>query len=822
MAAADESYEYSLGDDSEESFRDEEESDEEERPNRWRGPKSTWQQLNSEEIDTFTALKKIRDRDLSIHLYNAFKLKQRHQKTEDRLAVKGPSAGKDINVATGQPVQPDDWLPQQSWTAWPMRVGKVPSPQDDASTRFNDPDERYTLRKPVQDMPSTVLEEIIGAHILKTAKEKFNSRPWDKPDKSSGEEDEDSEVQSKDSDRETTASASTSAKKSKSGSRSRSRSKSAKREYHSEDERMDVDPKDSQPIGDEREEPSKKRRLIPVITTDDDLSYSLLRPSVRHILSKLDATLSILHNVQESLNYQSDSAGSEATESSRHSGRRSSSRQSSRTPTSTTRGRPRGSKSRTQARGRSRANERTAPSLEKGSQPDGNEQKGLASAKPRMGRPKKTYPRLEDETDREFAIRIARLRKRPIPVFPDDDAAAAQPYLDLDQDPEPEAHSATEEEEELGREGGHIGDGEEETPGPNPSPHGRTTTTHQKKRKATQSSPSPRPHHASSSVSTTPGSRQRKSSLKTRRLGLRDWRDALGAAALAGFPAQALDRAARRCADLFAHGQQDFALHSLAEGPTASSGRRASHSQSRDRDPRRGWSRATYYGPGMAVPPLLSLPHAGEGDGAGNGDGMHMHEEGGYGDRDGYADERRAPTASDDEDPRRRRSASRPRARSGTGSGTGRSRSRPRSRSRSASAPGSYACAFRDCPRAMAGEGFARRQNLLRHLRLVHSWTPSTASEVGSEGTGAESGVGRVFPAEEVDSEDEMYGAVHVDGFLRRIRMRPGWRGGDAGEEPRRRRGGLGNVRTRGRSWVGGSDADDDGDTRMGGSGYEE
>lgn len=49
-----------------------------ERPNRWHGPPSTWQQLNIEEIDTITALNDIRNQDLSVHLYNAFALKQRH------------------------------------------------------------------------------------------------------------------------------------------------------------------------------------------------------------------------------------------------------------------------------------------------------------------------------------------------------------------------------------------------------------------------------------------------------------------------------------------------------------------------------------------------------------------------------------------------------------------------------------------------------------------------------------------------------------------------------------------------------------------------
>lgn len=55
---------------------------EDERPNRWTGPPSTWQQLNSAEINTLTALNEIRSQDLSIHLYNAFALKHRHDKRE--------------------------------------------------------------------------------------------------------------------------------------------------------------------------------------------------------------------------------------------------------------------------------------------------------------------------------------------------------------------------------------------------------------------------------------------------------------------------------------------------------------------------------------------------------------------------------------------------------------------------------------------------------------------------------------------------------------------------------------------------------------------
>ena len=94
-----------------------------------------------------------------------------------------------------------------------------------------------------------------------------------------------------------------------------------------------------------------------------------------------------------------------------------------------------------------------------------------------------------------------------------------------------------------------------------------------------------------------------------------------------------------------------------------------------------------------------------------------------------------------------------------------------RSRSRSASTPGTHLCHIRECPRGVAGEGFSRRPNLLRHMRLVHGLQEGDAP----------------LPAD-VDSEDEMLGGVHRDGFLKPVKIRPGWRSADLAAEPRKRR----------------------------------
>ncbi|OTB05706.1 hypothetical protein M426DRAFT_128554 [Hypoxylon sp. CI-4A] len=720
-SVADESEEYRPSEeDSNDSSDDDEEYYESRRPNRWRGPDSTWQFFNAEEINTYTALTEIRNRDLSVHLYNAFSLKQTYKRSQD-----GPVSGKDIDKSTGQVVQLDDWLPQRTWTAWPMRADKVPSPQDFANDLHHDPNERFTLRKAIREMPSTALEEIIGARTLKMAKEKFNARPWVEESASDRESQSGSGGGSENeeaSDAETSRSTSVRVK------RSRSKSINVKYEDPSGDERMDVD--EQQPEHPPLEDRTKEPLLRPAIAIDDGLSYSILRPSVRHILTNLDTTLTILHNMREStINYQSDSGDSEASDSS----------QRPRTPpTGKKRGRPLGSVDRTRSRGRSQERQKTVSPSKGGPPAPPKEAKGK-----RAGRPKKMYPRLEGETDREYAIRIARLQKKPIPIFTDEP----------EPEPEPESSSDT---DNAGSDSGNSGDDEEIA-------STNHTETKRRKRKGERGTKNT---SRASSTSTASG-QQRNSQTGKKHVGLRDWRDVLGAASLAGFPSAALDRAARRCADLFG---QDMTLHTLLEAPAGSS-RKASASRA-----------VTTYVPGMPYPPLL--------------DPEDEEEEDDDDDNDNDPSPRqmavRGGTSEDEagRSPARSRSVSQAR---------GRSRSKSRSRSASA-APGAYLCSIPDCPRSVAGEGFSRRQNLLRHLKLVHGFDETTTTtttraspgaEAGAAGAVVVGGVPTVLLPEDVDSEDEMLGAVHVDGFLRPIKMQRGWRTEDVSLELRRKKSGL-------------------------------
>lgn len=53
------------------------ESDVDDRPNRWTGNPSTWHSLTEQERGLANSLDQIRNQDLSIHLYNAHALKKR-------------------------------------------------------------------------------------------------------------------------------------------------------------------------------------------------------------------------------------------------------------------------------------------------------------------------------------------------------------------------------------------------------------------------------------------------------------------------------------------------------------------------------------------------------------------------------------------------------------------------------------------------------------------------------------------------------------------------------------------------------------------------
>ncbi|KAI0467201.1 RNA polymerase I-specific transcription initiation factor-domain-containing protein [Xylaria cf. heliscus] len=660
-----------VGNDSDEYLPDSDDSDAEDgRPNRWTGPPSTWQQLNSAEIDTLTALNEIHNQDLSIHLYNAFALKHRHRhqhghNTSKTCYAARPVPNQDVDITTGQPVKEDKWMPPNAWTAWPLPANVVPHPE--FMKRTDAADEHFTFRMQSLYTPKNELEEVISATTLRLAKEQFRARKISQQDENIVEPDPESSYEEGSS---VEMSSEPSRVRSKSRAKSGSKSRFVKYESASEVEIMDVD--NSRVKKRSPSTRSERIRLKTVVATDDELSYTLLRPSTQRILGKLDTTLKVLHSAQESRTHcPSESEASDASSRSQ-----SRSRSRSRGP----------SRTRTQspdARHRRPQNSRLSSIARDSVVPE------TAGEVKKRGRPRKEYPRIEGETDRDYVVRIARLRKKPIPHFEDDD-------------PEPASDA---------------------TPAPNSAAEYTDRNARAKPRARKARSKSRLRQKASKALSDIASADETSEKLlrlpKLSRVRLRDWRDVLGAAALAGFPAPALDRAARRCADLFG---ASFVLHTLQEGPPG---------QTRS-------DKHVRYEPGMKIPSLLDSE------------------------------------ASNDERPSQRQCTHTPGATSMEPSeGEGQSRRPAKSKQAQSryksGADEKFLCMVSNCPRAV--EPFDRRQNLVRHLRLIHNYH---------------------YPSDELRAEaasgDEMHGTVHVDGFLKPIKMRPGWGGDDDGDAAKEKR----------------------------------
>ncbi len=54
------------------------------RPNRWKGPLSTWHSLTEQERGLAASLDTLRNEDLSVHLFNAHALKRRAREIEEK------------------------------------------------------------------------------------------------------------------------------------------------------------------------------------------------------------------------------------------------------------------------------------------------------------------------------------------------------------------------------------------------------------------------------------------------------------------------------------------------------------------------------------------------------------------------------------------------------------------------------------------------------------------------------------------------------------------------------------------------------------------
>lgn len=627
---------------------------------------------------------------------------------------------------------------------------------DELLPRTADEHEAFTLRPPVRTYPSKNLEEEISATILRCAKEKFRSRGFPEED----DEDDHSaihamgegndgvvdSIEKGDNDHHHYAESSQllsspPRRNDESARYSVPLSSPAKREPVSQDE-------SSQQGGSASHTLSSSRRryraptptYIPGPSVDDDRSYKLLRPASRRILSKLDETLTILHNARVAgLRDLSESSASDTEDNDNDAETEEPDRQQQQQRT--LRGRP-------CARSPSPSAEATA------SEAKSNPPRGTS----KRGRKRKLRIPLEGETEQEMLERVARETHKRIPSSFRSRASSFHTTDDADADADADADETASEAEARGPPRSYQ----------LPSSKKKKTTERPNRHRA-------RSRSRSRSVTSTAGltAAQEKDRMgRVARWGLRDWRDVLGAAALAGFPQSAIARATRRCATLFG---EDMAMHTLSSSsrlvktviyhpgdPLPDSSEEEADATDIALEQRRTVSRQ----------PSLVRTFSPDGD-----DEQQEDEEVMKGvEATSEAGTEAGRVRGRSESPVRSRSRARRAGTHALGGGL-----RVRRRSVTPAAGGDvYFCPHPECERAV--EGFGRRANMHRHLKLVHGRSPPASP--------ASSVVGRC----DQDSMDEMEGGIHLDGFLQPIKVRKGWRGGDLIQRERER--GRGKARS--------------------------
>ena len=251
--------------------------------NRAHGPPSKWKRSNALEINLATSLDQSTAHDLSIHLYNAFKLRQ--QGLSQRLKTR--------RETSENPVQDPaafTWIPPKDWTAWPLPSDQVPQEHTSGNTQVLPPLPPPYLTKPAK--LSQHLRELLLAQVLRQAKFQYYDRESGLSEDTSSEEE---PFPPKHSllDRSTDSTDSSSLDDSPS-------SEPATKSIHKVVFPSNIDESDLPSQG-------EAKPLKPVIIADDAQAMSLLRPTIQSIMDKLDQLLMSLHDARQS--YSSVNAG---------------------------------------------------------------------------------------------------------------------------------------------------------------------------------------------------------------------------------------------------------------------------------------------------------------------------------------------------------------------------------------------------------------------------------------------------------------------------------------------------------------------------------
>lgn len=146
------------------------------RPNRYYGPPATWRSWTKDDRAVAGSLDHLRQRDLGIHLYNAYALKDRFRAR--RLLESQDTKGKGVKGG----VSPAPFIPRgdapvfeppRTWTAWPLSPADVPREELlPVGTLGND-----AIRFPKKDTrPSAFLEDCLISATTKQSRERWNAR----------------------------------------------------------------------------------------------------------------------------------------------------------------------------------------------------------------------------------------------------------------------------------------------------------------------------------------------------------------------------------------------------------------------------------------------------------------------------------------------------------------------------------------------------------------------------------------------------------------------------------------------------------------------
>ncbi|KAJ5225349.1 hypothetical protein N7468_006574 [Penicillium chermesinum] len=139
-------------------------SEDSERPNRWAGTPSAYYRAIAQERGVYDSLASNGSRNLSNHLYNAYAL--RHSSKVYREGTLETEEAEDDEVAAFR----------KRWVAWPMSAATVPCPSEPLYRKQAD---LGIYGKPADFRPSADLEDSIIASMMNTAQQRFKAREWD-------------------------------------------------------------------------------------------------------------------------------------------------------------------------------------------------------------------------------------------------------------------------------------------------------------------------------------------------------------------------------------------------------------------------------------------------------------------------------------------------------------------------------------------------------------------------------------------------------------------------------------------------------------------